>query len=240
MARKAWFFHEGGMLALGGAIECETCENPIKTSVNQEWSTGPIRYSGADHEEWESLDSGTREVTGPIRVEANHAGYLIFSPKHLSLQNQIQKGSWKKLAATLSDEEISGKVTSITLEHGSHLEKGDYAYEVFPALTGPKLLEKLRHPDFEILENSYYRQAAWFPDEKLLHSAFYWAGKVATRSEPVTEIEVDSPCVVQLREANGKPSLRVRAVYDQPIEITYRWRGGKPVTTTVKHPARDP
>jgi len=240
-ARKAWFFHEGGMLALAGALDCQTCEHPVSTSVNQEWSRGPVSFAvskpDGNPSSLETLEAGRREIEAPARIEANGVGYLVFGPKRITLENVVQKGSWKKLDVNKSDREVSGKVIHITLEHGTRPDHSEVVYEVFPGLTGEPLREKQLHPDFEVLENSYYRQAAYFEKEKLLQAAFYWPGKVSTRDPAGAELEVDSPCVVQLREKTTGMDLVVRAVLDQPVQVKYRWRGGKPVTRVVKHPS---
>ncbi len=245
-ANKTWFFHSGGMLALGSAIECDTCTSPILTSINQEWSRTPVEYGTIrDHREWSLADQTSplqkSEVTGDAWVYANQKGYLIYGDHPLVVQEGTQSGSWHVLADALSDAPVVGRVFSLWIEQNFAPHSDQYVYGVYPGITKDALVRLSENPDFEILENSYYRQAVYFPREHLIQGAFYWAGQISW-DQGRSQVDVTVPCVVQMRKVRGIGHDRILLSVASPtqkaetVTVKWNWSGFSQGTQTLLFP----
>ena len=211
-AKKSWFFHEKGMVALGAAVTCKTCRHPI-TSINQEWSKGELKQ-------------GAEPRTRQVWVHANHMGYLIPDDLNLVVQDKIQEGNWKSIDVNKKDEVVKGKITSLWIEHGAKVHNGTYAYSVYPEVSESQIQELSRKPDFTVVANSASTQAVLFPGENMIQSVFHQKGTVEWDNEN-SWIKVSHHCVVQLREINGKLFLSA-ASPDREIsrlKVEYSWKG---------------
>jgi len=229
-ANKTWFFHSGGMVALGGYIECDTCVKPVLTSINQEWSNSPVLY-GSPNSKSEPpisrLDTGAATLDGPLAGThwflANDVGYVSLGNHKLVVQNQDQEGSWNELAESLPTTPVHGKVFSLWIDHGTHPTSSDYAYAVYPGVKLDELIHLAENPDFQILENDYYRQGVYFPMEGLIQGAFYWAGSL-TWDEGNSWLNVSAMQIAaQIRKIGNDYFLSISSPNQTTKEVTVSW-----------------
>jgi len=231
--KKAWFFHDSGMVALGTDLQCNHCK-PVYTSLNQEWSQSPIVYGLGKSKKSVSLDYGKKELDTKKLVWAysNKMGYLIVNDKRraskIVLQNIDQDGTWKSLAAQLPDNAIRGKVTSLWIDHGSEVKNGSYAYAVYPGIEPKKFQALKKTPDFEILANTPTVQAVYFPKDDLVQAIFYQAGKVESKKFHF-KLNVDSPIALQLRKKENANFFSLSASspdqQTKSVMVGFSWKG---------------
>lgn len=190
VAKKSWFFHDDVMVALGSGISGFDWQNTT-TSINQEWSTGPIIYGE------QKLETGKADIGEGSWAHANNVGYELIRGKRFHLQNDIQKGTWKSLANQLSDAEVEGKVTSLWIEHDKGPHVDTYAYAVYPAVDLESFKSKREAPQYSILANTSAVQAVKFLDNQY-QVIFHEKGEV--KLEPKLILKVDKPVALLIRK----------------------------------------
>jgi chondroitin AC lyase len=88
--KKSWFFFDQGMVALGADISAYS--SPLNlTSVNQEWSKGPVSWGKTSLEE-STVESGKVETAEGAWAYSAEVGYHFIKGKKIVIQNQDQKG----------------------------------------------------------------------------------------------------------------------------------------------------
>ena len=211
-AKKSWFFHETGMVALGAAIHCATCKHVV-TSINQEWSRS-------------DLHQGNEPSTHLNWAYANGMGYLISDQNALVAQNQIQKGTWKSLDVNKSADVVQGKVTSLWIEHGANVRDGSYVYSVYPSMSESALLELSKNPDFTVLSNTADIQSVIFPKEKMVQAIFHDEGSVQWEQGEAF-ITASDNVAIQLQERNGRLFISIADPDQDTHKVKIAWKWGK-------------
>jgi len=194
--RKAYFFNQKGMVALGAVIQCKHCGN-VHTTLNQDWASDALAPS---------VGSGWAEVNG--------IGYLALDGT-IQTKTATQTGTWNALYPQLSSDPVSGEVSTLWIDHGQNPTDGRYAYAVYPGVSIAALQALSQKPDFNVLSNTRDVQAVYFPEQGLVQAMFYSAGKVSWKDG--RSVSVDRPCAVQLKVGQG-PSAITGVVAD-PAQI---------------------
>jgi len=198
--RKAYFFNQKGMVSLGAAIHCQRC-GEVHTTLNQDWAP----------------ESSTPTVglgVGSTWAKVGDIGYLAVDGT-LQQKIAIQSGTWNALYPQLSSELVSGKISTLWIDHGQNPTDGRYAYAVYPGASVTTLQVLSQKPDFLVLSNTRDVQAVYFPDQGLVQAVFYSAGKISWKDG--RSVSVDRPCAVQLRVGQG-PSAITGTVAD-PAQV---------------------
>jgi chondroitin AC lyase len=215
--KKAWFFFEGGMVALGAGIR-SSGEYPVVTTVNQEWSKGNIQFHSDESRDAKTLESGEKKIDGLKWAYANGVGYLFLEKNSVTLKNDVQRGSWRLLGAQLSPDPVSGKVTSLWFNHSGNLDH--YAYAVIPGVSETKIEAMADKSEFSVLENSEALQSVEFLKTPIIQSVFYAPGKIAWKK---SRIAVDGPVALQLKRSPEGCTLSVNNPDQVPRTVKIEW-----------------
>jgi chondroitin AC lyase len=81
-----------------------------------------------------------------------------------------------------------------------------YEYMLVPSATEQKVRALASNPGIEILSNTADLQAVRYPALHMVMATFYSAGQLANGA---TQIAVDSPCMVLVKDVAGKPNVQV-------------------------------
>lgn len=150
VAKKAWLFFPGGLLALGAGISDEA-GSPVVTTVNQCRRRGDLEAHA-----------------GSIRHDGLR--YTALGGTEFAHTAESREGSWRRIHAQESDAVLTGDIFTVTIDHGVSPRDAAYAYIVAP--------DRAEGPAPEILANSPELQAAETVD--LAAAAFYRPGRVET------------------------------------------------------------
>ena len=118
-ARKAWAFCPEGILCMGSGITSSR-DLRILTTVEQ------VRRKGE-----------TERFNGVI--SHNGTSYIALGNTVFNFAGFVEgHGSWRVAAPYYSDDDISGELFEIYIDHGVHPEKGEYSYFIAPGMSGDR------------------------------------------------------------------------------------------------------
>lgn len=211
--KKAWFFFDEGMVALGADISAYS--SPLNlTSVNQEWSKGPVVWGKTPAEEM-SIEAGKVETSEGSWAYSADVGYHFIKGKKIVIQNQDQKGSWFDLAIAMPKDEIKAPVANFWIEHEIGLKSDQYAYAVIPKISKEDFKKSLGHPAYEIISNTSEIQAVSF-NKKLIQVIFHRAGKL---NHNEVSISVNKPVALMVQKRKSDWKLSVSAPNQKVLDV---------------------
>ncbi len=159
-ARKAWFFFDQGLVALGAAIH-STDNVPIHTTINQCHLRGPVLFQPS----LPSLSPGQHTLSTGQSLWHDGFTYLLLDGQ-ANLHLGPQSGAWSDCGVD-SPAPITLPVFNFGINHGTCPAAASYAYAILhtPGLTS-------NHP-IVILVNNSALQAVWHAQEHRGHAVFY-------------------------------------------------------------------
>lgn len=192
-AKKAWFFFDKEIVALGADINSDG-EEPIATTINQAWLEGSVNTSSGAVKKGELLKS---DLPTASWLQHNNVCYYFPKATKLSVSTQVQTGNWNKINQTHGKKEISGNVFKSWIDHGIKPDTASYQYIVLPAT---KNIKSFDAKTIEIISNSAQHQAVYHQQLKILQAVFYSA---STLTSALYEITTDKACILMLKEGKG-------------------------------------
>lgn len=118
-ARKLWVFCPEGILCMGTGI-ASSRDSRILTTVEQVKRAGEIEHFNGV-------------------ISHNGTSYIALGKTVFSFAGVVEgHGSWRVAAPYFSDDDISGELFEIYIDHGVHPEKGEYSYFIAPGMSGEK------------------------------------------------------------------------------------------------------
>lgn len=212
-AKKAWFFFDNEVVCLGAGIN-SSGSNPVVTTLNQCWLNGNVQIDK------KKLTAGKQqEVSNPSYIWHNDVGYYFPDGGNVTVSTAEQKGNWYRINNSHSKNEITGNVFKVWFNHGAAPVNGKYAYVVVP---GKPEDVKTSMSQVKIIANTDVMQAVKHLGLNMLQVVFYQAG---TLTDGDLTVSVDKPCVVLLKNINGKSI---------PVSIADPSQTAAKVTLTVK------
>ena len=127
-AQKAYFFLGDAMVCLGAGITAARTQE-VRTSVNQCLADGDVTYGVMGR-----VNKLTDELsdTSIDWVYHNNVGYVFPEGGNITCRRTMQTGTWRDIAVTGSEEQISKDVFSVWLSHGTTPQNDTYCYIVMP------------------------------------------------------------------------------------------------------------
>ncbi|MCX5682505.1 MAG: polysaccharide lyase 8 family protein, partial [Planctomycetota bacterium] len=190
-AKKAWFFFEDGMVALGAGITC-TSDNKVFTSIDQRPLAGEVRGSSA-----KPFARGEQTLDRPQWVLHDGMGYVLGDRDKIHLKADAQEGSWRDISDPASPAKVVADVFSLWIDHGAKPSGAVYAYAVLPRATKEQTAGYAAKMPEEVLGNTPDLQAAGSKAGGVTGVVFWKAGKLGDGKTVV--LAADQPCVVLMR-----------------------------------------
>jgi len=187
--RKAWFFFDHEMVALGAGIRSSRDE-PVNTTLNQTLLHGPVLLDGHPFLEGES------NVPQASWVLHDGVGYALLEPTAINIKAGPQTGDWKSINLQYSNEPVTEPVFSLWIDHGVHPRGASYAYVVLPSTDPQQLTEWVAHQPVRIIANTTAQQAVINDPLGVAEIVFHSPG-TATLGEGFA-VKTDRPCLVML------------------------------------------
>jgi len=200
-AKKAWFFFDFGVVALGNSITCAGCGYPIVTSINQCLLRGDVFTSNSTTA---PLPTGNFTLHNTKWVWHGGVGYIVDEPS-IGVANGIQTGTWQSIGASVGN--AAEKVFNFWI---NQKDGGDeYAYyvvpnvtvETFAATTVPEVLGNV-----VVLANTPQFQAVLDKELNVLQVVFWEAGNFTLASYWVS---ANSPCIVMVASSKSGMTISV-------------------------------
>jgi chondroitin AC lyase len=190
-AKKAWFFFEDRMVAMGAGITC-TSENQVLTSIDQRPLVGEVRGPFA-----KAIARGEQALDRPQWVLHDGLGYVFGDRDKIRLKADTQEGSWRDISDPASPARVVADVFSLWIDHGAKPSGAAYAYAVLPRATQEQTAGYAARMPAEVLGNTPDLQAAGQEAGGVTAAVFWKAGRIGGGKAVV--LAADQPCVVLLR-----------------------------------------
>lgn len=247
IAKKAYFFFGDEVVHLGADINSTSNYN-IATTLNQANLDGYIIYSENNSVQTLSGMGKHNFKNGLDWVWHNKIGYFFLENKDVHLENETLTGNWYDINLRAENQQVSGDVYSLWIDHGNQPINEDYAYVITPGVTSSEM-QNYDLSAITVLENSSEVQAVKHSGLDMLQIVFYSAKTVTydditiSASAPATiifsDISTDTvTCTVADPGENSSQiiiewvssvSPHVQATVNLPTSEAYK---GKSITGT--------
>jgi len=214
-ARKCWAFFDREYVCLGAGITCSS-DHPVITTVNQCYLEGDV--SVQEDAAARELAKGTHTLDNASCVVHDQVAYVFLEPARVRLTNDVQQGSWSRINRRYSQDAISRDVFTLWIDHGRGPADSTYAYLVAPEIDPASLASYAAEPPVRILQNEPEIQAVWHERLRIAGLAFYDAGRVPIHDD--LAVEVDSPCLVLVRELADRLAVSVSNPENQESTVS--------------------
>ena len=227
-ARKAWFFFDEGLVALGAGISA-ALDAPVCTTLNQCHWRGPVYLDGIDG----PLPAGDYPLAPGTAFWHDGATYRVIEGAG-TLRLGPQSGAWSDCGVG-STAPLTLDVLNAGLDHGVRPCGASYAYVILPGLTNNAAFAD-DPARIVIVSNTPALQAVWHAVERRGHAVFYEPGTVAFPDGQ--QLEIDRSCIMLY---HPKPDGAVELTIAQPEQreglITIRLTGRRQAAVGISLPA---
>lgn len=196
-ARKAWFFFDSRIIALGCAIN-SSANVPVHTTINQCLQRSDVLLAGRDS----PLPQGETGLTPGATIWHDNIAYHIISGRTF-LEIGERTGAWSDCGIG-SEQPFTRRVFSLHIDHGSSPANAEYAYAILPGLSSGRFNSATEDLP-RILRNDAACQALWHEPMQSLQAVFYESAPLRLPSG--FAITPDRPCLL-LAEAGGSDGIR--------------------------------
>ena len=198
-AKKAWFFFDRQIVCLGAGISGGNAY-PVYTTINQSLSNGGVTIRTAKGDHTYDRDSAWKNLK-VTAIKNDEVGYSFSQETTVQLSNAIQTGSWRRINVDEPEDPVSKRVFRLHIDHGLRPQNASYAYSVWPAISD---IRDIRPDEVRILKNTKEMQAVYSKEKDICQAVFYTAGSLRFGKQL---LETDKPCIVMIRDMNGKSPL---------------------------------
>lgn len=202
-ARKAWFFFDDEIVALGAGIG-SSAEHPVLTTVNQCRLHGEVTVGRDDRSA--VLPRGT-ESGAASWIHHDGIGYVFPEPATLHVFQGEMEGDWRRANHQYRTEPVTAEVFALWLDHGHKPGDARYAYIVTPGLDANGMDGYTRRMPVRILANEAALQAVYHRELGITMVAFHEPGRLTVG--PGLELSAGAPCLVLVRVEQGTPQYLV-------------------------------
>jgi chondroitin AC lyase len=214
--RKAWFFFDHEVVALGAGIEAAAAQAPVHTTLNQTVAgDGEISHADAAGE----VVLGAATVRDPRWAHHGRIGYVFpTATGPVLLERQTRTGSWQDISRPESAEPLSRKLVTVAIDHGPGATGAGYAYITVPGVTREQTAAYSDSSPISIIANNPAVQAVRHDLLGVAQLAFYRPGhlEVATR----LRVSVDAPVLLQITDEADGMTLAAANPRNAPLTVT--------------------
>ena len=210
-AKKAWFFFDDSLVALGAGITC-TSDNRVLTSIDQRPLVGEVRGPPA-----KPIARGEQALDRPQWVLHDATGYVLIDREGIHLKADAQEGSWHDISDPASSAKVTADMFSLWVDHGAKRSGAAYAYAVLPRATQEQTIAYAARMPVEVLGNTPDLQAICHKAAGVTGAVFWKAGTVGDGKAVV--LAADQPCVVLLRAQAGGVRLAVANPESKALDV---------------------
>lgn len=229
IARKSWFFFDGGFTALGANIH-GTTTNSVFTTINQSRLRTSVQAAAAGGAPT-VLGIGSRTLAATNWVFHDGVGYIFPTPASIYVKNAAQSGSWKSINNEYSSATITTDVFQLGIDHGLSPNGQSYSYIVLPTGDAATVSAFANNNPIQILANTAALQAVKHTGQGLIGASFYQAGSIIVDHGCL--VTAESPCLVLFKTgANSEMIISVASPTGAPqvhLTVTGKLNGEQAV-----------
>lgn len=192
-ARKAWFFFDKQIIALGSDIrfnpqyprpqahkpDPDAAKYDVVTTLNQTSLQGDVIVH--QNNQTALLTPGRRELANVQWVHHDHIGYVFFAPTTANLHNSGASGNWRSLnlQSDNTNDIVKGNLFTLWLNHGPSPANASYAYAIFPEISLADMQAQADKPGVKIIANTRTLQAVMLEEPQVIQAVFYEPERLA-------------------------------------------------------------
>jgi chondroitin AC lyase len=199
--RKAWFFFDREMVALGTGIS-SVRDAPVGTTLNQTGLNGPVLVDG------HAVQPGEAKVQPSCSVLHDEVGYVFLGSTAATLsvgpQTSAPRPSYPGRPNT---PPITEQVFTLWVDHGVRPTAAQYAYAVIPGTNAQQLADWQAHPPVRVISNTTEQQAVINDHVGVAEIVFYKAGSVVLT--PGLTVKTDRACLALLTKHGNSTHIAV-------------------------------
>lgn len=227
-ARKAWFYAQKMVVALGADIHTDS--GAAVESIMEH------RNLGADGGQEITVDGRMHNAAAGTPAGYSHpkwahlegtGGYLLLGDGELTVLREQRTGAWKDINTGGTPAVVSRQFATMLFEHGTAPAGASYAYALLPGASPKDTAKAARNGAPKVLRNDRVGQGLEL-DNKTTAAVFWAAGTVGTLGAD------RAACVI----FNGNPGQGVLAVSDptqaaDSVTITLRGASYRRISSTA-------
>jgi chondroitin AC lyase len=198
--RKAWFFFDREMVALGAGIS-SIHDEPVGTTLNQTMLHGPVLMDG------HAVEPGESKVPEGSWVLHDEVGYTLLGPAAASVKVGPQTGDLRPGRYSNSNAPPTEQVFTLWIDHGVRPRDAQYAYAVLPGINAQQLAEWVARLPVRVITNTIAQQAVIHDQVGVAEIVFYTPGSVALPAG--WTVKVDHPCMALLAKHGNSTRIAV-------------------------------
>ncbi len=198
--RKAWFFFDREMVALGAGIN-SSYDEPVGTTLNQTRLNGPVLVDGS------AIEPGEAKVQPSSWVLHDDVGYALLGLADAIVKVGPQTSDSTSGTRGRSNTPITESVFSLWIDHGVRPRDAQYAYAVLPGAGAEQLAQWVAHPPLRVIANTPARQAVIHDQLGVAEIVFHAPGSVMLAEGAV--VKVDHRCLALLRKQGDSTRIAV-------------------------------
>lgn len=203
-ARKAWFFFDKQIVALGSAIQSASAMIvPDKSKDDQDTDQEPSQDGASDEDAFHVVSTlnqtrlqgdvivryddkitllppGIRKMDNVQWVHHDQMGYVFNKPQTAHVRNLVGTGNWRQINKQpwATSDTVKGDLFALWVDHGRSPAQASYAYTIYPDTQLADMQALADAPAFKILANEPAIQAVMLNDPAVLQVVFYEPGEL--------------------------------------------------------------
>ncbi len=211
-AYKSYYMFDEGYVALGTGIRSSNWAE-VNTTVEQRYLKGDVQING------QNIAKGEKTYKDVNTVYHSGTGYIFPEEETIGIKNKTVIASWtdRKRDYNIDQSKLKAEMFTLWINHGLRPSNGDYVYQVLMNTTPEKLEEYNKNNPIVIAANNKKQQAVWHKTANIAYATFYEGGEV--RLHENLSVKADVPCLVMIREENGKLKVCVSNPYSHKADV---------------------
>lgn len=216
-ARKAWFFFDREVVALGTDIHVPPGAT-VTTAINQTRLAGSVTVGAAAGQQ--TLEPNVHAALGDVAwVHHDGVAYVFPEPAAVHVSNEVRTGRWSDINSVYSDQLIAQPLFTLWIDHSGSGAK-DYAYIVAPGIGRDEVAAYAETHGVGVVENSSRVQAVWHDGLRQLQAVFWQAGSVAAPGG--WSVSVDAPVLLLVKETADGFEVTAGSLDRKPGDVVVR------------------
>lgn len=213
-AKKSWFMFDGEIVCLGSGIS-STSNDHVITNVEQNFFQNKVDYLDFNKEKQINPDKNFVKEGSQAFLHKNVA-YIFPEKTNIKLSTDKQTGSWKDLSDIESDQQESGNVFKLWIDHGKQPVNAKYNYIIAPKTKKVSQSKKIAANFINVNQENV--QAVYKKSSGQLMIVFFAPSEFEILGH---KIKVDKACTILFEKAKFEsPSFYISDPSRKEKEIT--------------------
>ena len=229
-AKKAWFWFDDEIVALGAGIS-STHDSAIFTTLNQTLLRGIVDFNQNDS--IGIFEKGKTSLIHPKWVLHDSVAYVFPEPHKVELSAEIQKGNLQQIYGLGKDTVFSTPVFSLWMNHGIKPQNASYQYIVIPGTSQSATNNFVKNSPVWVLLNQAEIQAVYQKNLELFGIVFHQKGQFEYEN---LQLIVDEPCLILYDEKSAAFSISDPTTKLSEVNVQINKNGNSLFNKTVRLP----